>query len=533
MTHDEYVRAEAGPISITETGGHEELVVLEEGLAFFGAVKNQITGTGIEGAVVVIDSPLASFLPQERASLTRLEAVTDFMGNYGFRNVPGGQRTLTVMAPGYATQVHHNLSALIAAERKPGPMIVRMKLGQQKPERDKVKMEPVEKDFELAPGMSIAGTVLGPDRIGVEGVVVSALQTSGQVGSRGVALSRNGGEFLIEGLASGQYMINAEIEGFDARPVQRVEAGRTDVEILLAELGSVAGRVVDDETGRPVSSFTARVRTMNERNVSWGGVVAKKRFNNASDGNYTLTGVTEGEYVVEAFARGYASSFSEPFSVTQGVTTPNIVVRLGKGGTITGRVIDRATGEAVANAEVRTEENNHVDSELINLIDSMGSSAITKRKVYTNDAGYFEIDLMTPDEYQVQVRKNNYTAHIQNNVKVGARVKTDIGIISLSSGASITGIVYGRDGEPAAGASVMMNPISNDIWNSLEARCDANGRFLLRNALPGDYKLSASNPVRATGNPFEPIADLRNSEIEITVVEGMEYEYDLYMGSRN
>lgn len=533
VTHEKFLRATVGPIVIAERGGHEELVMLEQGMAFFGKVLDAESGQGIEGALLVLDNPLAAFLPETRQSADRQQATTDAQGRFGFRNVGGATRTLVVSAPGYATQVHHNFSNLVAQSAEQTPVIVGWK-GDDKPAtRREGKEAPFEKNFELARAKSIAGRVLAPNREGVEGVLVTAVQQSGAVGSRGEATTKAGGEFLIENVADGLYTVRAEVPSFLSMPLQRVQAGRTDVEIVLAELGEVAGRVVDAETGRAMSSFTARVRTHNPRNVAWGNVVAKGRFQDSKNGAFTLGGVAEGEYVVEAFAKGYASTFSEPFDVAQGLTTRNVEVRLTKGGTLRGTVVDSYTGEPLEGAEVRTEENNHVESELLALLDSMGSSATTKRSVRTDAEGKFELSLMTPDEYQVQIRMTGYTTMIQNNVKLGDGVVTQMGVQALSKGATIRGIVYGPEGERSPGARVLMSPVDNNVWNNLQGRSDANGRFVLKNAKPGTYKLSASRDPGARGNPFEPIIDMRNSEQEITVADGGVYDFELYLAPRN
>ena len=534
ITHEEYVPQSAGPIELPEQGGHEEKIVLERGLGFYGRVTEAGTGMPLEGALLVIDSPLAAFLPEARRSATRQEATTDAEGRFGFVNVSGSQRTLVLSAQGYATQVHNNFAVIVAETTNKRYEGVVWGRNRQKTLKKLARepRKPIEKDFELEPAQTIAGRVLAPNHEGVEGVEVSALQQAGAIGSRGAATTKAGGEFLIEDIASGLYTVRAEAPGFDSLPIQRVEAGRTDVEIVLAQRGGVSGRAIDATTGRPVSTFTVRVRTHGHK-VTWGSVVAKRSFKDRSDGSFTLDGITEGDYVVEGFARGFASSFSEPFKVTQGLNTGSVEVRLTKGGTLRGQVVDVYSGEPVAGAEVRTEDNNHVDSELLALLNSMGSSATTKRKVRTDDEGNFEIDLMTPDEYQVQIHKAGYTTLTQNNIKVGDGVVTNMGVQALSRGAMIRGLVYGPDGEVAPGAQVLMNPIDNNHWGSLYGRTDAHGRFFLKNAKPGTYKLTASRPVGAHGNPFESIIDMRASEIEITVADGAAYEYDLYMASRN
>ena len=90
----------------------------------------------------------------------------------------------------------------------------------------------------------------------------------------------------------------------------------------------------------------------------------------------------------------------------------------------------------------------------------------------------------------------------------------------------------GPEGLACAGATVWMSPTDNNPWGSRQARTDANGDYLLKNAVAGAYKLHASRSTSARGNPFSAVVDMRNSEIEISLVDGEVYEQDIHMGSQ-
>jgi protocatechuate 3,4-dioxygenase beta subunit len=101
----------------------------------------------------------------------------------------------------------------------------------------------------------------------------------------------------------------------------------------------------------------------------------------------------------------------------------------------------------------------------------------------------------------------------------------------LSKGAQITGIVYGADRAALPGASVQLTPSDpSQLQGHRQARTDANGRYVFENARPGNYQLSASRPHASSGNPFEAIADMKTSEIEVSIDDGQRYELDLRLG---
>lgn len=534
VTHDLYVRYEANGIVVPEDGIVDEKIVLEPGLGVHGYVYDARTGVGIEGAQLVLDNSLAAFLPSTRRSATRKEATTDARGYFTFPNAGDGSQTLIITAKGYATEVHNNFLLSWGADEEgddpgqAGPAQFRRNMSKVRREE---ATRPKEKTFELEPGKRIAGRVVGPNREGIPGVSVEAINQTGAVGSRGTAVSVSGGEFLIEDVAEGFYTLRAQAKGFSSQPLQRVETGSTDVEIVLAEMGSVSGHVLIAATGKPATSFTVKIRAMHPQNPSWGNTVANGSFHDRSNGSFTLSGIRQGEYVAEAAARGFASSFSEPFVVAEGKETTDVVVRLTRGGTLKGVVIDSYSGEPIPGAEVSTRENNYVDTELFELLDALSDSASTKASVRTAEDGSFQLELMTPDVYQIGIEKAGYSTMTLNNVNIGDGSVTDMGVQKLSKGATVSGKVYGPDGLPAPGATVYMSPTDNDPWGSRQARTDANGTYVIKNAFAGTYKLHASRPTGGRGNPFAAVVDMRNSEIEISVNDGQEYEFDLHMAS--
>jgi protocatechuate 3,4-dioxygenase beta subunit len=535
-SHRSYNRKEVGPISVAAKGVTQERIQMEWGLAVYGRVIDKKTRAPIDGAVLEIDNPMASFLPSTRKSETVLETVTDEFGVYSFENIGAGQKMLTVKAEGFATVYFPTFSADLRTktnEFKKAPVVWKTNRQKQLEEiRDKPN-EVIEWLIEMETGQMIAGRVLDPDRNGLSGVMVTAINQSGSVGSRGDAVTTEGGEYMVEGLGPGIYTLVTDVKGYESTPLQRISVGSTGVDIVLEERGSVSGRAVDAVSGRTLSNFVVKVRTLHPRNLSWGGVVGRAKVRDSTNGSFSVDSITEGDYVVEGTARGYASTFSEPFRVEQGEQTTDVVVRLTKGGSIRGKVLDVYTNKPVVGAEVATNENNHVESELMTLLNSMGGqTATSKLTTKTNSDGEFLFSLMTPETYQVRIKKPGYTEIIKNNVKVGDGSGTNLGTMFLKKGAIVTGTVFDHQGQPIAGANIVMRSIDEGDYSTYSARSDANGRYKVRNASPGRYSLSASRPAGPNASPFAPVVDLRHSEIEIRVFDSERYAHDLHLGGR-
>ncbi len=530
VTHASYNAGVINGIDVPAEGGIDERVTLRQGMTMRGRVTDATSGRPIPGAKLLIESPAAMW--QSWAQEPVAEVETDEFGAYELRNLPSDPHTLRILASGYATQFLPNFVNDLRS-RTPEvekPAIWQTNRGAQMAElaaeKRRLELEPVEWDFELEVGQIIAGRVLGPDRGGISGVKVTAINQSGNAGSRGSGFSDADGEFVVADLGEGVYTLQTEAEGYEGSPLQRIEVGRTDVEILLSRQGGVSGRVVDAETGRAVTGFTVKVRTLHPNNVSWGAEVAKKVERDRSDGVFKIEGISEGDYVIEGHARGYASSFSEPFHVDQGILTTDIKVALTKGGTLRGIVLDSYSGEPIVGATVTTYDNNFIDSEMMNFLNSLSSSATSKLNTKTDAKGEFVVELLTPDVYQVRIEKTSYTGIVLNDLRVEDGVDTDLGTQVMLKGATISGVVYDEDKNPVANAQVTMQPSTNDYFGGPPpTRTDANGRYVIRNIRGGEYALSAQRPTENTGaNPFSPVIDMNHSKIDVEVVDGGVYD---------
>ncbi|NOT31073.1 MAG: hypothetical protein HOP15_11550 [Planctomycetes bacterium] len=525
VTHDLYEHwASEVEIPVPEGGVYPETILLKAGQSLSGFVYAVATKQPIEGALLVAENPFAVTLPKNKRSQTRLEAMTDGQGKYVFANVgisPNQNRMLTVSAPGYATQVHNNFA--MVGTSKPSN---RIKGNKQEPVRRIARTQ----DFELEPGHVIAGKVIGPDHGGMAGIEIEALNSAGAIGSTGESASGKNGEFLIEGLAQGIYTLRVTATNYDAAPLQRVETGNTNVVIELFELAVVTGRVVDAD-GRALTSFTVKARAANEVSNAYGAVLAHKAVRD-SEGRFELTGVPEGSYVIEGLAEGYASCFSEPFTATQGLVASDIVVRMTRGGSLSGVVLDAYGNTPIAGAEVSTHENDFVDGNLWEIFGAL-DSAMTRTKAFTDEQGRFTMDVLTPGLYQVHVRARGFAPDFIGDVEVIEGQETELPARTLIKGATIDGIVYGRNASVECGATVQLNPQDvNATSGSRQTRSDGTGRFVIANVQPGTYILTATRPSGGMGNPFEALADMKQSEVTLSIEDGGLHEIELHLGPK-
>src|SRR5262249_891459 len=112
VTHEKNVSyTTEGAIQVPEGKAWKETVTMEEGQTATAFGRPAKTGQPIAGAQLVVDGPFARM--SKKKSAGRIEAKTDASGAFTFENVGANSaqgRILTIMANGYATQVHSNFT---------------------------------------------------------------------------------------------------------------------------------------------------------------------------------------------------------------------------------------------------------------------------------------------------------------------------------------------------------------------------------------------------------------------------------------
>jgi hypothetical protein len=371
---------------------------------------------------------------------------------------------------------------------------------------------------------------VGPDRRGIPGATIDAVSYNAETLSRGNAVSGPEGAFVIRGLAEADYSVVARADGFGEKREVRVTAGTQTLELELSELGGVMGRVVDQSSGKALSNFKVSARMVNQTATFVGRVASEQNVRGADNGAFHLKGLSPGTFVVQVSAEGFADTRSDVFTVAQGLTVPDVLVRMSRGGGLTGLVVDGYTNQPVAGAVVATQDNNWVDSPFTNALGALVTRTTTDAVARTNKEGRFEFELLTPETYQVNARHGDYTTYSANDVQVFEGQTRDLGTIKLFKGSKVTGQVFLGNGGRAIGATVSLHPATPGIGvRSYDARTNSEGRYTFTAVAPGEYKLSAARQAQEA-NPFGIVIDMKQSEVAISLIDQREYTQDLYLG---
>ncbi len=194
------------------------------------------------------------------------------------------------------------------------------------------------------------------------------------------------GSFLLTGLQAGKWNLEAEADGYvKSEDDLEVEVPRKEPPLLiqLARAGSASGVVLDPD-GRPTASAEV------VGNTGTGGFFSPQDDHGSAEtdpkGAFHLKNLPVGSVALTADAKGFAKSEPWPVQIAAGQTIEGVVLRLRRGGRLTGEVFDERGGHAAGrNVQV------------------MSMTAQEMRQVRVDALGQFAVDNLTPGTYQVIV----------------------------------------------------------------------------------------------------------------------------------
>lgn len=479
----------------------EPPIVMKKGSALSGYVRDT-GGAPVQGAELILDINMFSHSPGPE----RQVAISDEAGYYIIPHVPAGMKTLIAVADGFGTQA---FGAITFNGR-----------------------DPRTKDIELEVAALIAGKVTdAATGQPIENADVLALNyTNSSRSSRDFARTGKDGSFSLERLSPGDYTLMVNAFGYNNDRLLRVQTGELNVALELQRKAHVSGTVVGHDTGRALAAGELQLRAVHKGTELTSRVDVTGTFEN---GEFTLVDVPGGEYLIEAsaIALGYAPTFSEPFTVTDGQDLSGVNIRVRRGGKIRGRIVDE-NGSPVAGALVSTHDNNYTsaDDELTQIFGDSFQGNIVSQDVRTDGAGNFEIQALRADVYQINVRKQGFVRYIQRNIRLADGEHRDLNEVEMTRGGIVKGTLYDAGGQPLPGGQVHMRlQDENAFPERYQTKSDASGSYTIENIRPGTYSISATSSATGGSNPFQDIADRKATESKIAVNEGRTLNHDLHL----
>jgi Carboxypeptidase regulatory-like domain len=276
------------------------------------------------------------------------------------------------------------------------------------------------------------------------------------------------------------------------RPLRTVK----DVNSKLVAGGSISGRLTS--AGKPASQVCVEAQNVSVVD-DFGGATTN------SKGDYTIYGLNSGNYELEAYPCGPASSDLATVVMPKAVrvaaprNTGHVNDRMGLSGAMTGQVL--------GGSPVTTQPNVCVEAIAAS---GLGSGAVT-----TNRSGKYTISGLTPGNFTVHVGAPSCTYGDQDlaplwypdattqptaqTLTVTAGATTALSPVTLADDGSISGTVTQQGGAALHGACVAATQISPAPGQPVYSVTGSDGSYSITDLPPGNYRVRFSSGCGANG----------------------------------
>jgi protocatechuate 3,4-dioxygenase beta subunit len=360
---------------------------------------------------------------------------------------------------------------------------------------------------QAADNWSITGTVTDEETTNPIVAVYVAVYTADENDYAGYAYTGQNGSYKTSSLPPGDYKVQFSSYGSDhvsewykdktdfatATPVT-ITTGNVAANAELAEGLRITGTITDEKTSSSVPNVSVSVYRTDSQNSSVG-------YGNAGqDGTYTTSPLPPGDYKIQfsTYNSDYLSQWYDNktdfasatvFSLSEDNTVAN--GRLSTGPRLTGKVVDKRTGNPIENARVYISSTN----------------CWTSTNATTDDKGEFTTRGLPPGDYKVQFSGPEDSSYISQwfDNKADSYSATPITLTtadravnaSLVLGSRIKGTVLLPDTQGANGANVYVYKADSGYSSATYAYVGQDGSFQTEGLAPGKYRVQFNAPYQS------------------------------------
>ncbi|MFP2924170.1 carboxypeptidase regulatory-like domain-containing protein [Pyxidicoccus sp. 3LG] len=292
---------------------------------------------------------------------------------------------------------------------------------------------------------------------------------------RQATTSDGSGTFRFEGLAPGEYKLEARAPGRAPRKLDRIHVPGTGLTVELEGAAFIEG-FVELADGSPASGAK----------VAASGTGEAVETDTGAGGGFSLE-VTPGVYQLAARKGDLTGAAPERVVVGAGMTVRDVRIKLGAAASLSGLVRNKGNGSPIAGATVTVTPGA--------LTFSVEEDPTVVARATSGADGRFDVGTLAPGMYSVTVRAQGFKKLVRGGVSVLDGQRFDL-LAELDANGRIEGTVVDGAEKPLAGIHVTPEWRWRNIPfdGALTTVTDAGGAFVLEDLPPGEIYVSARRP---------------------------------------
>jgi len=336
-------------------------------------------------------------------------------------------------------------------------------------------LEGVRLVLEDVGGLTISGRIMNPRREPLARAHVGAVGSRGDEG-HGFARSGEDGAYEISGLGEGRYRVSVYSDDYGRPEHVEVEAGARNVDFIMQQFAVIEGTVLG-ANGRPLEAFEVMHVPGALESFDLTGSMGMRQFFDPG-GHFRLENVDPGPVTLAARAAGHGPKTHIVPDVRPGAAVTGVVIRLERGASLEGRVIN-AAGQPVPGAQVYQDQTPPREH--------MGMGYAGPPAAATSGAdGTFVLDGLAARRINLYVTHTDYIT-VREQVTLQDAGVTRVQMV-MQEGGVVEGTVR-AGGKPTQGASVS---IHSREGGQAAAQTGPDGAYRIAQAPVGEVQVNAN-----------------------------------------
>ncbi|AKT42697.1 carboxypeptidase regulatory-like domain-containing protein [Chondromyces crocatus] len=346
-------------------------------------------------------------------------------------------------------------------------------------------------------GVALRGQVRDVGGGGISGALVTCTDAFG-TGTSSIAATRSDAQgAFVAWVDPGPYMVKASVDGY-ADAWNHTEAPGPPVEIVMMPAATIAGQVIDAESGAPLTD--ALVDAGAEM-----GIAAVERVSTDQEGRFRLSRLSPGRYKPSARTDGRYGQVQTSIQLGLGQSVSDLVIQVHAASNLAGRVVIQPDKEPCSQGFVTL----------------IGPSQETHQGRLDAE-GWVRFEGMLPGTYRPLLSCEGFAGmNDQPTFELGAENRDDLEW-TLQAGRTLKGRVVDEEDRPVrATVHAMTTAPLTAMPPSGFGQTDAEGRFVFRGLIPGKYEVSAQAIAQDMQKQTEvDLADRDASDVTLVLAGG-------------